>query len=70
MSTAYIGSMYVRENLRALYPIAEVPVPRDGDKIEKKRIAGMNDDEDDKQTYRDFVDIIRYARGPPDLSER
>lgn len=61
--------MYVRENLRALYPIAEVPVPRDGDK-RRKGLRGMKDDKDDKQTYRDFVDIIRFARGPSDLHER
>lgn len=30
----------------------------------------MKNDKDDKQTYRDFVDIIRFARGPSDLHER
>lgn len=36
---------------------------------EEENCEGKNDDENDKQTYRDFVDIIRFARGPPDLPE-
>lgn len=59
----------MRENLRGLYPNAEVPVPRDSDKrrggLRGKMMTKMT-----KQTYRDFVDIIRFARGPPDLPEK
>lgn len=36
---------------------------------EEENCEEKNDDENDKQTYRDFVDIIRFARGPPDLPE-
>lgn len=58
-------------NLRGLYPIAEVPVPRDGDKRGGEEAYDKGKGGEARRTimkmtktYRDFVDLIRFARGP------